>query len=70
MINVDSIRILLREPLQLMLAHCERASLLLEHPRSSFQDPDGVILVFIESYTKESAEILKADETFREPPQS
>ena len=35
-----------------------------------FKDPDGVILVFIESYTKESAEILKADETFGEPPQS
>ena len=35
-----------------------------------FKDPDGVVLVFIEPYTKESAEILKADETFGSPPQN
>ena len=34
-----------------------------------FKDPDGVVLVFIEPYSKESAEILKADETFGNPTQ-
>lgn len=34
-----------------------------------FRDPDGVVLVFIEPYTKESAESLNADETFGIAPQ-
>ncbi len=34
-----------------------------------FKDPDGVVLVFIEPYTKESAGFLNADETFGTPPQ-
>lgn len=32
------------------------------------KDPDGVVLVFIEPYTKESAKKLNADETFGKPP--
>lgn len=35
-----------------------------------FKDPDGVVLVFIEPFTPESALALKADETFGTPPQS
>ena len=33
-----------------------------------FKDPDGVVLVFIESFTPESALALNADETFGSPP--